>query len=232
MTAPKTTDRTRLNATALRDAYKTQVRTPFTVTWTDGQSISGQRTSAGFELRYSIKRTPHSESVSRVDRVDVEARPCPLGGERLYLICPSCRKPRAALYGSAPFACRVCHGLVYPSQMESGLYPQYDRGQEIANQIAGRYVKLGEPFPERPKGMHRRTYEAKREKWDRLTRPAREYFAPQGFGDLADHSDVAEAGRIWRISMAHRAEKLERKAARKAERARKWKAAYFADKSA
>jgi hypothetical protein len=81
-----------------------------------------------------------------------------------------------AVYGCAPFACRKCHDLAYPSETTSGAYRLYDTGQAIANKMAGRFVTLDEPFPDRPKGMHHKTYAAKKAKWARMTNPARSMF--------------------------------------------------------
>jgi hypothetical protein len=91
--------------------------------------------------------------------------PCPFGGERPYFVCPgivngiACRRRVSKLYcGGTYFLCRHCHRLAYASQRED----RYDRALRRANNVRKRLG--GEPglasvFPERPKGMHRRTYE-------------------------------------------------------------------------
>jgi hypothetical protein len=91
--------------------------------------------------------------------------PCRFGGARPYFICPgvvngiACRRRVAKLYGAARyFLCRHCYRLAYASQRED----RYDRALRQANKIRMRLD--GEPgaaslLPERPKGMHRRTYE-------------------------------------------------------------------------
>ena len=90
--------------------------------------------------------------------------PCRYGGSRPYFLCPgvvngtACRRRVAMLYASGRyFLCRHCYRLAYSSQSESA----WDRALRRANKIR---MKLGgEPgmvssFPERPKGMWRRTY--------------------------------------------------------------------------
>jgi hypothetical protein len=91
--------------------------------------------------------------------------PCRFGGERPYFACPGlvngglCRRRVSKLYGAGTyFLCRHRCRLAYASQRED----RYDRALRQANNIR---VRLGgNPgmalvFPERPKGMHRRTYE-------------------------------------------------------------------------
>jgi hypothetical protein len=63
------------------------------------------------------------------------------------------------------FACRRCSGLAYASQQE----PLGQRGLLKAQKIRERLV--GDPdvfkdFPDKPKGMHSRTYERLRESHD------------------------------------------------------------------
>jgi hypothetical protein len=56
------------------------------------------------------------------------------------------------------FACRHCYGLAYESQQE----PMHQRGlgkaQKIRMQMGGSQ-NMFEPFPDKPKGMHWRTYD-------------------------------------------------------------------------
>lgn len=90
---------------------------------------------------------------------------CHFGGERPYFICPgvvngiTCGRRVAKLFGAGRyFLCRHCYNLNYASQSEA----RWDREMRRANKIR---MRLGgepgtvAPFPERPKGMWRRTYE-------------------------------------------------------------------------
>lgn len=90
---------------------------------------------------------------------------CPFGGERPYFVCPglvngiACHRRVSKLYGASTyFLCRHCYRFAYASQRED----RCDRALSKANRIRMRLS--GKPgtaslFPERPKGMHRRTYE-------------------------------------------------------------------------
>lgn len=95
--------------------------------------------------------------------------PCRFGGERPYFVCPGvvngvpCRRRVLKLYGAGRyFLCRHCYGLAFASQSES----EYDRALRRANKIRmrlGGEPGMGSLFPEKPKGMHWRTYERLRQ---------------------------------------------------------------------
>jgi hypothetical protein len=86
---------------------------------------------------------------------------CQFGGRRPYFLCPGrgCGRLVSKLYGAGTyFLCRHCYRLAYASQREN----HYDRALRRANNIRmrlGGKPGLALPFPERPKGMHEKTYE-------------------------------------------------------------------------
>ena len=92
---------------------------------------------------------------------------CHLGGRRPWFKCMTtingevCGRRVAKLYGRC-FACRHCLGLVYESQREIPV----DRAMRRARMIKMRLGGSGdpfEPFPQKPRRMHWRTYERLRE---------------------------------------------------------------------
>ena len=54
-------------------------------------------------------------------------------------------------------ACRACHDLAYASECESGEDRLRRRARTIRRRLGGS-ANLLDPFPDKPKGMHRSTY--------------------------------------------------------------------------
>jgi hypothetical protein len=98
--------------------------------------------------------------------VPFEWTACHFGGSRPWFRCTAtvngekCRRRVARLYlGASPvFACRHCHDLVFASQLESVGFRGLGRARKVRMRL-GSAPDLFGPFPERPKGMHRKTYE-------------------------------------------------------------------------
>lgn len=91
------------------------------------------------------------------------------GGRRQWFRCLSCGECARILYGGMHFRCRRCHALRYDSQYESALERIASRCHKIRDRL-GHRGPLDEPFPPKPKGMHRTTYERLREEEERLQR--------------------------------------------------------------
>jgi len=91
--------------------------------------------------------------------------PCNLGGKRPWFVCPGvvggrycCGRRVAILYSAGPyFLCRHCYDLTYQSRQDSERLGPLHKARRIRQRLGGS-ANLMEPFPERPKGMHRRTY--------------------------------------------------------------------------
>ncbi len=100
--------------------------------------------------------------VDVAERVRLSWFPCHLGGHRRYFQCPGCDRRVAILYDSgARFRCRSCLGLTYESQRQRETTRAHFRCIDLATRIRrkldgkpGLYL----PLPERPKGMHMRTF--------------------------------------------------------------------------
>jgi hypothetical protein len=86
---------------------------------------------------------------------------CNFGGERPWFICPGagCGRRVANLYGPRKyFLCRHCYDLVYESQRDNAMYRALHKAQSIRERLGGS-ANMMAPFPEKPKGMHWKTYE-------------------------------------------------------------------------
>lgn len=83
----------------------------------------------------------------------------PSGGKRPWFLCPSCDRRCGVLYSlRSRIICRKCGELSYESQNESIHYRALRKAQKIRVRLGGS-ANMTEPFPSRPRYMHRRTYQ-------------------------------------------------------------------------
>ena len=127
---------------------------------------------AAFVLSYRSCRPCSSEWKSNQQRVPIRLTACNLGGQRPWFVCPVysdgryCGRRAAILYGAGElFGCRRCLGLYYASQQETPLHRALGQARKIRMRLGGS-ADLLEPFPEKPKGMHRRTFQRLRARAD------------------------------------------------------------------
>lgn len=92
---------------------------------------------------------------------------CNYGGRRVWFRCPApdCGRRVAILYLKGTFACRHCHQLAYASQWIQPWERALTHAQAIRERLGGT-ASMYEPFPQRPKGMHWRTYHELRRQHD------------------------------------------------------------------
>jgi len=112
-------------------------------------------------LLYRHRRGLGRELEDVREPVEIAWTACNFGGERPWFICPGagCGRRVAVLYGPGGyFLCRHCYGLSYESQREDKMHRALHRAQKIRERLGGS-ANMTEPFPEKPKGMHWRTYE-------------------------------------------------------------------------
>ena len=147
----------------------------FSWTWTrDGERVASINVEA---QRHSVLLKYRSRSFGE-DWSDVKQRvavvwtPCRFGGERPWFVCSVasngvyCGRRVIKLYGAGRlFACRHCYRLAYASQLESAQQRGLWMSQKIRMRLGGSASMLGE-FPEKPKGMHWRTYDRLRRMHD------------------------------------------------------------------
>ena len=80
------------------------------------------------------------------------------GGRRQWFQCLSCGNKCRILYGGGNFRCRRCYRLKYETQYEPAFGRAATRALKIRNRL-GAKGGLEDPFPEKPKGMHWKTYD-------------------------------------------------------------------------
>jgi hypothetical protein len=140
----------------------------FSCSWTCGGEPSGSikvRTEVDtLVLIYSARSWRDIEWKSVQQRVPMTWTACHLGGRRPWFVCPGCSDRQycgrrvALLYGKGElFACRHCYGLTYACQREASYRRDFSKAQKIRMRLGG--SPDSEEFPDKPKGMHWRTYD-------------------------------------------------------------------------
>lgn len=108
-----------------------------------------------------IIENPNNTSKVNTIMVSIKYHKCRFGGHRPYFICPNnhCGKRYTFLYSNGRhYQCRKCLNLAYPSQNETATERGYRKARNIRLALGGS-VSLFDPFPIKPKGMWRSTYE-------------------------------------------------------------------------
>jgi len=133
----------------------------FSWSWTRSNEPSGsieiRSQPDALVLIYRWRSCGTAEWETVVQRVPITWTACYLGGQRPWFVC-SCERRVAVLYGGGRlFNCRHCYGLAYASQRQTPRHRGWEQAQKIRMKLGGS-ANLLEPFPERPKRMHRHTY--------------------------------------------------------------------------
>ena len=123
--------------------------------------INYQVHESGINLSYKTGSSKTSEWKEIELFIHFAYTPCNYGGERTWLICPNtlCNRRVTCLYGTGEyFLCRHCNNLNYQSQHQNYRDRQLTKAQEIRQQLGGS-KSLFQSFPDKPKGMHWKTYQ-------------------------------------------------------------------------
>jgi len=102
---------------------------------------------------------PHGGEWEQVEQtISFDRTLCNYGGHRTWFLCSRCWKRVTVLYGAGKyFFCRHCYDLTYSSQQESKLDRLMRKARKIRERMGGG-PSLIDPFPDKPKNMHWKTY--------------------------------------------------------------------------
>lgn len=140
----------------------------FSLRWTRGDMetgsirgiVEGAERPERVILSYRHRSGSGGEWEEVREPVGLDWTPCNFGGERPWFVCPGagCGRRVAVLHGPGRyFLCRHCYDLSYESQREGGIYRALHKAQGIRERLGGS-ANMMMPFPDKPKGMHWRTY--------------------------------------------------------------------------
>jgi hypothetical protein len=134
-----------------------------TTTWTSSggskNSISTLVYKNHIELSYTITLASGEPENLRYP-VELTWTSCNYGGKRPWFICPgrNCGRRVGKLYlGYKYFLCRHCNNLTYESRRNSISDRLADKAHKIRSKLGGE-PGFQYPFPDKPKGMHWKTY--------------------------------------------------------------------------
>lgn len=131
-----------------------------TINWSRGgevhSSIQVKREHTGVRFRYHTrKRGDEWQDVNEL--MPFAYTRTNFRGRRRWFKCLSCGRNCRVLYGGTYYRCRICWGLRYESQYEPAWVRPISKAQKIRERLGGS-LSLDDPFPEKPKGMHWKTY--------------------------------------------------------------------------
>ena len=140
-----------------------------TISWGEA-AIRTKATWEAVTLDYTVSSAfEEPENIRQV--VPFTSTDCTFGNWRVWFVCPerSCERRVGRLYLAGKyFLCRHCHDLTYQSRLEGPAGRARLRAQRGRQRLGGDGC-LWEPFPEKPKGMHWRTYERLRDQDESAT---------------------------------------------------------------
>lgn len=137
---------------------------------------------SGMELIYKYRSAGEDEWRDVNEFVPFAFTDQHLGGRRRWFQCKSCRRLCAVLYGGTHYRCRKCWNLAYQTQNEDPASRAIMKAGKLRKRLGGSEC-TEDPFPDKPKGMHWRTYERLRSKGEALDERA-EYLGWTRLGRL------------------------------------------------
>jgi hypothetical protein len=107
-------------------------------------------------IRYLIQLELRNQVVPQ--QIPISWTQCHFGGFRPWLHCLCGRRVARLFKGMGGYFCRPCVGNpIYASQGKSTQGRRHFEACKLRMRLGG-IASLAAPFPERPRGMHRRTY--------------------------------------------------------------------------
>ena len=114
------------------------------------------------QLKYRFDHY-HRDTGDQTQLVQVESSLCRFGGRRWWWLCPRTGRRVVTLYlpnGGVQFLSRDAYGLGYQSTRETRIDRAYRKAARLYRKLGGTYDGPCSEWPDKPRGMHWRTYNA------------------------------------------------------------------------
>ena len=129
------------------------------LTWQRGGAVIATAGYAFFYdrlvLEYSIGEIDDRQHVKTV--IPFSFTEQPLGGRRRWFVCRSCGARCRVLLAGYYFRCRHCYGATYESQYKRIRLKGLAKVTRLRERLGGTR-NLMDPWPDKPTGMHWKTY--------------------------------------------------------------------------
>lgn len=141
-----------------------------TMNWSSGH---GHKSSIGYQVQPGVG-VRLFYTVGETDKLDyvvkVTTTPCNLGGVRYWWLCPRCGRRCRVLHCNRLFVCQRCSGTYYETQKNKDTLTRIDNElTAIRRRLkAKKTLTVTDRLPDRPKGMHWRTYMRLSERYHHL----------------------------------------------------------------
>jgi hypothetical protein len=162
-------------------------------------TIDTQGEDAAFiDFAHDTRDTRSPERISY--RISLTSSQPNYGGRRYWFCCPGTGKRAAKLFlprGGHQFLSREAYRLGYACQRETRTDRLMRNARRLHRELGGKGDALEEDAPEKPKGMHWRTYERKLAALTEAVGAADEAFAKwigRQFGDERKDESITTAG--------------------------------------
>lgn len=168
--APKVSDYLMLNVSAFKLSDFEKGETGRYIWTLDGSEIASivYRLERDFlELDYVYRKGGGSHQV--LEEIAFEFATQPFGGYRRFFVCPSCNRKCRILLGAQKFRCRRCRQATYPSQYDHVHIKELVLAERTRKRLGGESGFMN-GFPQKPAGMHWRSFEAMKARDYRVTR--------------------------------------------------------------
>ncbi len=156
-TGSKNHDLCRLDLAQIRGTLPLSSGVSGSITWNNSRSRATSYFSATDEGLQISDHPDESRSSSR-QNIEFASSTTSFGGRRLWFKCPKCHSRCRVLFKASQWLCGRCSSIHYPTQSMSQNDRCLDKLAKSKRLISERLNGTDRCYPEKPKGMHWKTF--------------------------------------------------------------------------